>query len=102
MTLGAHKPHHHIRLTQEINIGVCLDCLQYFSGRPFFLNASFLPGDYPQLYTDAAGRLGYGLGYGALDGAGGVGYGALDGAGGVGYGALDGAGGVGYGALDGA
>ena len=44
--MGCFKPHYHIRLTRKakLDLGVWLD---------------FLTGDYLQLYTDAAGGIGY-------------------------------------------
>ena len=62
LTMGVHKPHHHIRLTREtkLDLGVWLEFILYFNGRSFFLDDSFLSGDYLQLYTDAAGGIGYG------------------------------------------
>ena len=67
LTMGVHKPHHHIRLTREtkLDLGVWWEFFLYFNGRSFFLDDSFLTGDYLQLYTDAAG----GIGYGALCGS---------------------------------
>ena len=64
--MGVHKPHHHIRLTREtkLDLGVWWEFFLCFNGRSF-LNDSFLTGDYLQLYTDAAG----GIGYGALCGS---------------------------------
>ena len=66
LTRGVPKPHHHIRLTRQtkLDLGLWLDFLLHFNGRSFFLKDVFLTGDYLELYTDAAG----GIGYGALCG----------------------------------
>ena len=61
------KPHHRLRLTRQtkLDLGLWLDFLSHFNGRSFFLSDVFLTGDYLELYTDAAG----GIGYGALCGS---------------------------------
>ena len=67
LTIGVTKPHHHIRLTREVKLDLhlWLDFLSDFNGKAFFIDQRFLNGDYLQLFTDAAG----GIGYGALCGA---------------------------------
>lgn len=66
LTIGVRKPHYHIRLTRQakLDLEVWLEFLQHFNGKSFFLDDNFITGDYLQLYTDAAG----GVGYGALCG----------------------------------
>ena len=66
LTVGIRKPHFHVRLTNQVKLDleVWLKFLQDFNGKSFFLDEKFLTGDYLQLYTDAAG----GIGYGALFG----------------------------------
>ena len=64
LTMGVHKPHHHIRLNRETKLDLGAWWEFFFNGMSFFLDESFLTGDYLQLYTDAAG----GIGYGALCG----------------------------------
>ena len=60
LTMGVHKQHHHIRLTREtkLDLGVWLDFFFQWQvlllGRQFFLTDHYL-----QLYTDAAGGIGY-------------------------------------------
>ena len=68
LTVGIRKPHFHVRLTNQVKLDleVWLKFLQDFNGKSFFLDEKFLTGDYLQLYTDAAG----GIGYGALFGEG--------------------------------
>ena len=60
LTMSVHKPHHHICLTREtkLDLGVWWEFL-FIYGRSF-LDKSFLSGEYLQLYTDAAGSIGYG------------------------------------------
>ena len=66
LVIGVKKPHFHIRLTRQVKLDleIWLAFLDQFNGKSFFLDADFLTGDYLQLYTDAAG----GVGYGALFG----------------------------------
>ena len=49
-------------MTRQANLDmwVWLDFLTHFNGRSFFLDEHFLTGYYLQLYTDAAGGMGYG------------------------------------------
>ena len=67
LTMGVQKPNHHIRLTRQakLDLEVWLQFLMHFNGRSFFLDDTFMTGDYLDLYTDAAG----GTGYGALCGS---------------------------------
>ena len=62
LTKGVPKPHHHVRITRQtkLDLGLWLDFLSHFNGRSFFLSDVFLTGDYLELYTDAAGGIGYG------------------------------------------
>ena len=67
LTMGVQKPNHHIRLTRQakLDLEVWLQFLMHFNGRSFFLDDTFMTGDYLDLYTGAAG----GTGYGALCGS---------------------------------
>ena len=67
LTIGIRHPHHRVRLTRQakLDLGVWLEFLNNFNGRSFFLATRFLTGDVLQLYTDAAG----GVGYGAMSGS---------------------------------
>ena len=67
LTIGIQQPHHRVRLTRQakLDLGVWLEFLSNFNGRSFFLATRFLTGDVLQLFTDAAG----GVGYGALCGS---------------------------------
>ena len=62
MTMGVQKPYHHIRLTRQAryDLKVWQDFLEHFNGRSMFLNDALLTGDYLQLYTEAAGGIGFG------------------------------------------
>ena len=62
LTVGVSKPHHHIRLTREVKLDLqlWLDFLSDFNGKAFFIDERFIDGDYLQLFTDAAGGIGYG------------------------------------------
>ena len=62
LTMGVSKPHHHIRLTQEVKLDLQMwkEFLHGFNGRAFFIDEKMLSGDYLQLYTDASGEIGYG------------------------------------------
>ena len=62
LTIGIRHPHHRVRLTRQakLDLGVWLEFLNNFNGRSFFLATRFLTGDVLQLYTDAAGGVGYG------------------------------------------
>ena len=60
--MGIRKPHFYVRFTNQVKLDleVWLKFLQDFNGKSFFLDEKFLTGDYHQLYTDAAGGIGYG------------------------------------------
>lgn len=66
LTIGVTKPHHHIRLTQQVKLDlrVWQEFLNSFNGRAFFLDEDFLNGNCLELYTDASGSIGYGAVYG--------------------------------------
>lgn len=66
LSIGARKPHHHIRLTSQakLDLQVWQDFLNQFNGRSFFIDDDFLTGDHLQLYTDASGGIGFGALYG--------------------------------------
>ena len=62
LTLGVTKPNHHIRLTRQVKMDLLVwqEFLDQFNGKSFFVDDIFLTGDYLQLFTDAAGGIGYG------------------------------------------
>ena len=66
LTIGVPRPYFHIRLTKQakLDVGVWLAFLQHFNGRAFFFDDNFLTGDFLELYTDAAGAIGYGALFG--------------------------------------
>ena len=66
LTIGVSRPYFHIRLTKQakLDVGVWLAFLQHFNGKAFFLDNNFLTGDFHELYTDAAGAIGYGALFG--------------------------------------
>jgi hypothetical protein len=66
LTIGVSRPYFHIRLTKQakLDVGVWLAFLQHFNGKAFFLDNNFLTGDFLELYTDAAGAIGYGALFG--------------------------------------
>ena len=62
LTMGVVKPHHHIRLTQQVkmDLAIWLEFFSSFNGRSFFLRELTVSSDSLQLYTDASGSIGYG------------------------------------------
>ena len=56
LTIGVVKPHHHIRLTQQVkmDLAIWLELFSSFNGRSFFLRELTVSSDSLQLYTDAA------------------------------------------------
>ena len=61
LTIGIRFPHHFIRLTKEVKLDLQLwqSFLSNFNGRTFFLEDTWSSSDKLQLYTDAAGALGF-------------------------------------------
>ena len=62
LTKGVNKPHHHIRLSRgaKLDIMLWLRFLDDFNGRSFFLSDVWETSQSLQLYTDAAGSIGFG------------------------------------------
>ena len=62
LTLGVTRPSYHIRLTRQVKLDLVLwqEFLTGFNGKAFFLDVTFMTGDYLQLYTDASDCIGYG------------------------------------------
>ena len=62
LTLGLKSPHHFVRLNQEVTseLGVWQTFLASFNGRSFFLDETWYSSDKLNLFTDAAGALGFG------------------------------------------
>ena len=62
LTIGIRFPNHFVRLTKEVKLDLQLwqYFLSNFNGRTFFLEAAWSSSDKLQLYTDAAGALGFG------------------------------------------
>ena len=67
LTLGIRFPNHFIRLTREVKLDLQLwqSFLTNFNGRTFFLEDTWSSSDKLQLYTDAAGVLGFGALFGS-------------------------------------
>ena len=67
LTLGIRFPNHFIRLTREVKLDLQLwqSFLTNFNGRTFFLEDTWSSSDKLQLYTDAAGALGFGAVFGS-------------------------------------
>ena len=61
ITLGVSKLAHHIRLTRQVKLDLLVrqEFSEHFNGKSFFVDDIFLTGDYLQLFTDAAGGIGY-------------------------------------------
>ena len=62
LTKGVNKPHHHIRLSRgaKLDIMLWLRFLDDFNGRSFFLSDVWETSQSLQLYTNAAGSIGFG------------------------------------------
>ena len=62
LTIGVENPHNHIRLTQQVkmDLAIWLGFFSSFNGRSFFLRELTVSSDSLQLYTGAAGNIGYG------------------------------------------
>ena len=66
LTIGIHSPYHYVRINQEVKADLKLwqSFLTGFNGRSFFLEDSWDSSDKLELYTDAAGSLGFGAVFG--------------------------------------
>ena len=66
LTKGPQRPHHHIRLTKDVkqDIALWFRFLDHFNGKSFFLDDKWLTSPNLDMYTDAAGSLGYGAIFG--------------------------------------
>ncbi|KAK3755690.1 hypothetical protein QZH41_008951, partial [Actinostola sp. cb2023] len=66
LTKGPQRPHHHIRLTKDVkqDIALWFRSLDHFNGKSFFLDDKWLTSPNLDMYTDAAGSLGYGAIFG--------------------------------------
>ena len=62
LTLGLRSPHHYVWLNGEVkaDLQIWQSFLTSFNGRTFFLEDTWYSSDKLQLYTDAAGALGFG------------------------------------------
>ena len=67
LTLGIRFPHHFIRQTREVELDLQLwqSFLTNFNVRTFFLEDTWSSSNKLQLYTDAAGALGFGAAFGS-------------------------------------
>lgn len=61
LTRGIRKPTHHVRLTKECknDLNVWLEFLSVYNGKSFFLGSRWATSKNLNLFTDAAGSLGY-------------------------------------------
>ena len=66
LTVGAHSPCHYIRINKEVKADLRLwqSFLTGFKGRSFFLQDVWDSSDKLELFTDAAGSLGFGAVFG--------------------------------------
>ena len=66
LTVGVHSPHHYVRINREVKADLQLwqSFLTSFNGRSFFLEDVWDSSDKLELYTDAAGSLGFGAVFG--------------------------------------
>ena len=66
LTVGLKRPHHHVRLTidAKADLQVWQRLLSGFNGRAFFLDDLWITSTTFELFTDAAGSLGYGAVFG--------------------------------------
>ena len=66
LTIGVKAAHHQIRLTSQVkeDLRVWLEFLNNFNGKSFFLDDEWLNSHKLDLYTDAAGSLGFGAIFG--------------------------------------
>ena len=67
LTKGITKPHYHIRISRgaKQDLSMWLQFLIEFDGRSFFLNDIWETSQSLQLFTDAAGSIGFGAVFGA-------------------------------------
>ena len=65
--VGIHSPYYYVRLNREVKADLKLwqSFLTSFNGRSFFLEDSWHSSDKLELYTDAAGSLGFGAVFGS-------------------------------------
>lgn len=61
LTKGIRKPHHHVRLTKDTKYDIMVwhDFLRSYNGKSFFLSSRWETSKSLNLFTDAAGSLGY-------------------------------------------
>ena len=61
LTKGIRKPTHHVRLTKECkhDLNVWREFLSVYNGKSFFLGSRWATSQHLNLFTDAAGSLGY-------------------------------------------
>ena len=65
LTRGIRAPHHFISIKHAIDdLNIWLEFLEHHNGRIFFVDESFITNHDVHLYTDAAGKLGYGAVFG--------------------------------------
>lgn len=66
LTVGVQSPHHYVRINREVKADLKLwqSFLTGFNGRSFFLEDFWDSSDKLELYTDAAGSLGFGAVFG--------------------------------------
>jgi hypothetical protein len=66
LTIGVHAPHHFIRLNKEVkaDLNIWQNFLAEFNGKCFFLDDNWNTSPQLNLYTDAAGSLGFGAIFG--------------------------------------
>ena len=62
LTIGLKAPHHHRRITQEVkeDMGVWMEFLDSFNGKSIFIEKKIWSSEELHLFTDAAGKIGYG------------------------------------------
>ena len=67
LNVGIHSPYHFVRLNREVKADLKLwqSFLAGFNGRSFFLDDVWDGSDKLELYTDAAGSLGFGAVFGS-------------------------------------
>ena len=67
ITMGIQKPNYYVRINKEVkkDLHTWLKFLQEFNGKAFFLQETILWSPHINLYTDAAGSLGYAGIYGS-------------------------------------
>ena len=67
LTVGVQMPNHYIRLNREVkeDLNLWLSFLSNFNGKSFFLEDMWLNSSKLNLFTDAAGALGFGALFGS-------------------------------------